>query len=474
MAAENNTDGSAQDDRQPTESARFWRLNSIEALKMMPRLETNPERFAADEEHLMTMQTNSAKLAELQAREDAVQARYARMRGRSSGKSTDETVVSPKAQPQQTLDNIIEFYDKTQDKTVMQHASPVQEQANGQQTTEADIPDHIANRYLRTKNRYFFPDKTLAFEDNGKKLKLETENITVIRDALAIAESRNWRTITVSGTDNFKQQVWREASIKEIEVIGYKPTELEMAELQKALATKTAKSTAPEAQPKQRVDAIIGKLLAHGADHYKHDPNQGKSYFVKLEVEGQEVTKWGADFKRALVDSQSQPQIGDTVVLSNVGKQSVNIPTTIRDENGNTVETKKPVQKNTWRIEKEDYQTTLEEHAEALRTGKEIEHQVIAQIPQVAAAITAAKLGEKIAEQAHQSGVIKSEDEKATLVYLIREGLASALEKGKKITAPEIKEQGQQAAIEANNVFNDRKPPVMTKEPPTQDMSLSR
>ncbi|MCQ8118496.1 LPD7 domain-containing protein [Methylomonas rosea] len=387
----------------------------------------------------------------------------------------------PAAKGQQAQENIIAFYDRTQDKTAAPSQQTPPEQASDQQSTQSpnptgnqEVPERVAARYLRLKNQYYFQDKTLAFEDGGKKIKLETENVTVIRDAVAIAEARSWQAITVSGTDNFKQQVWREATMKGIEVVGYKPSKLEEAELLKAMAARDAKSSEPQQKPVQRDDMTTGVLLAHGADHYKHDPEKGKSYYVKLEVNGKEVTKWGADFKRAFAESQSQPQIGDTVVLANVGKQSVNIPTQTRDEAGNTVETKKPVQKNAWRIEREDYQSALEENAQALRTGKEIERKVIAQMPEVAAAVTAAKLGEKIAEQAHQSGVIKSEDEKATLVYLIKEGIASALENGKKISPPEISEQGKQATIDANSVLNDRKPPVIVKEPPKQDQAQVR
>ncbi|OAI00903.1 hypothetical protein A1353_19020 [Methylomonas methanica] len=382
-------------------------------------------------------------------------------------------------------ENVIAFYDRTQEKnSTAAHNTTVPtppEQANisqanpqPKQTQNPDVPERVAARYLRIKNQYYFQDKTLAFEDSGKQLTLGTENVTVIRDAVAIAESRSWQAITVSGTDKFKQQVWREASMKGIEVVGYKPTKLEEAELVKAMASRDAKNEVPEKKPQQRDGVTTGVLLAHGADHYQHDPEKGKSYFVKLEVNGKEVTKWGADFKRAFADSQSQPQVGDTVVLSNVGKQSVNIPTQTRDNDGNEVTTKKPVQKTTWRIETEEYQNALEEHAQALRTGKEIEQNVIAQIPQVREAIIAAKLGERIAEQAHQSGDIKSEDEKQVLVYLIREGLASALEKGNKITAPEIAEQGKHATIDANSVLNDHKPPVMTKDPAKPELAQAR
>jgi putative DNA primase/helicase len=99
---------------------------------------------------------------------------------------------------------------------------------------------------LRIKNKYYLPDKTVAFEDHGNKLKVETENHTVIRDALAIAETRGWQCITVSGTQSFKQQVWREAFLKGMNVSGYQPTEFEMAELNQARTVRDAHGEAME------------------------------------------------------------------------------------------------------------------------------------------------------------------------------------------------------------------------------------
>jgi hypothetical protein len=257
---------------------------------------------------------------------------------------------------------------------------------------------------------------------------------------LAIAETRGWESITVSGSQNFKHQVWREASMKGMEVVGYKPTELEQAELSHAMLLREERQHAKETnRPQQQEGEIRGILVNHGADHYRHDPEQGKSYFVTLDVgDGKEVTRWGSDFKRAFADSQSTPQIGDAVVLSNKGKQAIEIAATVLDERGNPVEDKKTVQKNLWQIEKANHQETLEEHAEALRTGQEIERKVIAQMPQLAAALAVSKLGEKIAQQAKETGALKSQDEVDTMVYLIREGLAAALEKGKHIKTLEI------------------------------------
>jgi hypothetical protein len=317
------------------------------------------------------------------------------------------------------------------------------------------------------------PDKTVAFEDRGNKLKLATENHTVIRDALAIAETRGWQSISVSGSQNFTYQVWREASLKGMEVSGYKPTDLQTEEVRHAMTLRAARKEAGD-NPKQPDGVMRGVLLAHGADHYKHDLNQGQSYFVKLAIKGKEVTRWGTDLKRAFENAQTKPQVGDTVILSNTGQQSVDIPNTALDDHGNVIEDKKTVKKNTWQVEKASHPDTLQEQADALRAGKEIERQVIAQMPQLAAALAVSKLGEKIARQAKATGALRSQDEVDTMVNLIREGLAAALEKGQHIKTPEIQEQGRHAAVDANSIINDHKPPEMAKERQQQDRVMTR
>ena len=73
-------------DAQPDhpETARFWRLNSIAALKMM---DDTDERQAQDPEHLAAIKSNKAELSQLQAQEQAIKARYNRMQSSRKEKS---------------------------------------------------------------------------------------------------------------------------------------------------------------------------------------------------------------------------------------------------------------------------------------------------------------------------------------------------------------------------------------------------
>lgn len=335
------------------------------------------------------------------------------------------------------------------------------------------IPETVSNRYLNVESKYFFPDKTVAFEDRGTKLKLDTENREVIKDVLTIAEARGWRSISVSGSQNFKFQVWREATIMGLGVSGYTPTALEAAELNHAQALREARQSAltrnPQTaeKPQHPQDGLLrGILTAHGADHYRHDPKQGQSYYVTVDVgNGNEVTRWGSDFKRALAKAHSLPQIGDAVIIAQLGKQNVDIEHPVVDDQGHVAQEKKTVQKTTWQVEKAGYYDTIKEQADALRFGKEIERRVIVDNPQLANALAVSKLGEKIAAHAKETGALRSQGEVDTLVNHINAGLADALVNGKTIKTPEIQALGKQAAISANHATHDTKPPEQTKAP---------
>src|SRR5439155_13511702 len=96
------------------------------------------------------------------------------------------------------------------------------------------VPAFVTARFLRVGDEYYFPDRTLAFVDRGGKLKAHTHNAEVIRSLVAIAEARGWQAITVTGAEAFRRAIWREASLRGIEVHGYRATEVERAELQRA------------------------------------------------------------------------------------------------------------------------------------------------------------------------------------------------------------------------------------------------
>ena len=93
------------------------------------------------------------------------------------------------------------------------------------------VPESVARRFLKVESEYYFQDRTPAFSDRGGKLATRGVNLEVVRSMVEIAKARGWNTITVKGTEEFRQSAWMEAMQDGLTVACYKPTALDLAEL---------------------------------------------------------------------------------------------------------------------------------------------------------------------------------------------------------------------------------------------------
>ncbi len=120
------------------------------------------------------------------------------------------------------------------------------------------VPDFVASRFLRVKDEYYFPDRTPAFSDRGNKLATRGNDAEVVKSLVEIAIARGWTTITVKGTDEFRRSAWMEAAQRGLSVVGYKPSELDFAEL----ASRPAGNTVENGTPKSKASVPGGPTLA--------------------------------------------------------------------------------------------------------------------------------------------------------------------------------------------------------------------
>lgn len=119
---------------------------------------------------------------------------------------------------------------------------------NEDEELEFDLPSSVknnyvfkvANRFLETQKVNFYDrnsnDGSIAFEDRAKSLHTSKEDEKTIKAMLDVAQAKNWSAIKVKGTEAFKREAWLEASIRGIEVKGFKPQEKDLIELQKRQA----------------------------------------------------------------------------------------------------------------------------------------------------------------------------------------------------------------------------------------------
>src|SRR5438552_1852486 len=99
--------------------------------------------------------------------------------------------------------------------------SESQEPGESPKVATRAVPEPIAKRFIRVKNRYYFPDGTRAFTDRGNRLTTLSENTEVVRSLVGIAQARGWHDLHVRGTERFRREVWFAAAVVGLKVEGY-------------------------------------------------------------------------------------------------------------------------------------------------------------------------------------------------------------------------------------------------------------
>ncbi len=75
----------------------------------------------------------------------------------------------------------------------------------------------------RTEYRFRGDTSRVAFTESTFRLATDTNSPSVARSMVDVAEARNWRSLRVSGNEDFKRMVWLEASVRGVKTLGYEP-----------------------------------------------------------------------------------------------------------------------------------------------------------------------------------------------------------------------------------------------------------
>jgi len=300
------------------------------------------------------------------------------------------------------------------------------------------IPAELERQFIRVKDRFYFPDRSLAFVDRGTRLTAETENIEVIRNLVRIAQARGWEALRVTGTESFRGKVWREAALHAIAVRGYDPSEIERAQLARERAG--GGEGALRSEPIGRAagaapDLTFGSLIETGWAPYQFRDKARESPYLRIATDHGERVLWGVDFPRALAEAQTQPQPGDRIGVQYLGKRAVTAKVPVKDQDGSVTGYKDiSSQRNTWLVEKAEYFAAREARAAAVRnTDLARAHRVEAH-PELTAALAWIHLAERLAERA-----IADPRDQDRFVSMVREGLARALERSQPVVPPKLR-----------------------------------
>jgi putative DNA primase/helicase len=285
-----------------------------------------------------------------------------------------------------------------------------------------DAADSLRKRFIEAGEQFYYrtapgePTK-IAFTDQGKRLVTEHDDPSVIQGMVLRAKAKGWTTVRVNGTPEFKTEAWVQATIAGLDVEGYTPRGIDLARAEdrrdhRPVRGKTAQQpvdreashdrstddhvrkpakalsanqqvavatleailktrgdsptmiAAAVAEAKARLQGervVVGTVVDHGIDHYNHDAQKEKSYFVKVATDRGEREIWGTDLRRTC--EQGKVQKGDAVALVQQAHERVTVTVPLRDASGASIGTApQPATRNRWEVIKLDSLGVLEQH----------------------------------------------------------------------------------------------------------------
>lgn len=346
-------------------------------------------------------------------------------------------------------------------------AEPPRVGAAASETHRADadqwtVPQSIRDRFVQDGHRFYFPDGVSAFRDLGHRLTTSSENTQVVHSLIQIAHARGWTELTVRGTERFRQEAWRQARLNGLAVRGYRPTDPEQAALIRAMARNLAQpastqtdaisaeaqasnTRAPSASalpvapgaptgqgPRER---IVGRLIEHGRDAYRHDSKEEISYFVRVETREGQREIWGKDLERAMTKALTQPQIGDEVILQQTGRDSVTVKRTERDADGNLKPKDVETHRNRWVIEKSAFFAERAAAARVFRDATIDPRTAVRDHPELAGTYLNLRAGELAAQR------LRDPEDRRRFVAFLRSALAHDIERGEPLQPVRLRER---------------------------------
>lgn len=82
-----------------------------------------------------------------------------------------------------------------------------------------------------TEYRFRGDTSRVAFTESTFRLATDTNSPSITRSMVDVAEARNWQSLRISGSEDFKRLVWLEAAARGVKTLGYEPNPADLERL---------------------------------------------------------------------------------------------------------------------------------------------------------------------------------------------------------------------------------------------------
>ncbi|MGH2927596.1 MAG: hypothetical protein ACRDL8_05285 [Solirubrobacteraceae bacterium] len=158
---------------------------------------------------------------------------------------------------------------------------------------------------------------------------------------------------------------------------------------------------------------------------------------MTVKVGRRDRTLWGVDLERAVRESKSAPQIGDEVIVRQIGREPVTVVRRKRDEEGSVVgEQEIEAARNRWILEKRGFLEERAGLAKVLRDPTRSPPDAVRQYPALSGAYLTLAGAAAFANERLADG-----EGRAAFLAAVREHLARAVERGATIAPPWLRDR---------------------------------
>ena len=178
---------------------------------------------------------------------------------------------------QDQLDAELERRKAREREQAQQGLNSVDVQKTGRELERGDfiMPRRIEQAYTEVDGKFYAKESNrVMFEDKGEKLATSTTDKKAIEDMVALAKAKNWESLKLTGSQEFRREAWLQAESQGIRTQGYTPKEKDLAELEKMRQERSTNSIQP-LQERQKERAQEREATAPRHDLNKNQAQMG-------------------------------------------------------------------------------------------------------------------------------------------------------------------------------------------------------
>jgi phage/plasmid primase-like uncharacterized protein len=150
------------------------------------------------------------------------------------------------------------------------------------------IPRSIAQKYVEVDGRYYTKDTKsprIMFEDRGDKLRTSTTDRGAIEDMVKLAKAKQWTTLKLTGSKEFRREAWLQAESQGIKTRGYTPKEVDLAAMETLRQERATNSIQPVSE--RQAERAAGAQEA--APRHDMNKNQALMHVAATERQAENV-----------------------------------------------------------------------------------------------------------------------------------------------------------------------------------------